>query len=125
VPKDFPRDVEDFVVRHIASLEQLEILLRLFEKRAQGWTVAEMNRVICSQDSSVAHWLKVLVSLNLAKAEGDAYRFTANSPALENQVATLATFYREHHIRVIELIFSKPKDSVMNFARAFDLRKHP
>lgn len=125
VTSELPADLRSFIARNIASVEQLEILLRLYEQRNQRWSAAELNRDLRSQEASVARWLGVLVSLRLAAHTDGGFQFQPDPPEQEAQVAALAAIYRERPIRVIEAIFAKPNSQLLSFAQAFDLRKRP
>lgn len=122
---ELPSDLSGFIARNIASVEQLEILLRLYEQRDRRWTAAELNRDLRSNEASVIRWLGVLSSLRLVAAMAEGYQFCPDSPQTESQIAALAAIYRERPIRVIEAIFSKPNYQLLSFAQAFDFRTRP
>lgn len=125
VQSELPPHTRDFIARHIVSVEELEILLMLHEGRDRDWKPAEINDRLRSQESSIAKWLDTLVSLRLAAQTGGRYRFAPASEELARDTAAVAEAYRERRIKVIELIFSQPSESLLNFVRAFDLRKRP
>lgn len=115
----------DFVTRHIVSLEELEVLLLLQDEKERDWSAAEINGRLRSQQSSIEKWLEALVSLRLAARANDRFRFAPASEELAQGAAAVAEAYRERRLKVIELIFSKPDESLLTFIRAFDLRKRP
>jgi len=125
VTSDLPADLRGFIARNIASVEQLEVLLRLYDQRNRRWSAAELNRDLRSQEASVARWLGVLVALRLVGGNDEGFQFQPDPPELEAQIAALSAIYRERPIRVIEAIFSKPNLQLLSFAQAFDLRKRP
>ncbi len=55
---DIPRKVRRFLREHITSLYQLEILLLLYEKRDAVWTVADVNRVLRTNESHIEKQLE-------------------------------------------------------------------
>ena len=122
---EVPPQVCDFIARHIASVEELEILLILQEEKDREWTAAEINERLRSQEASIKKWLEALVSAGLAMRTETRYRFTAATEELARNAAALVVSYRERRIKVIELIFSKPNENLLNFVRAFDLRNPP
>ena len=78
---DLPSHVRAFIGRHVASLEELEVLLLLFEQRERDWSAAEINEQLRSQESSIAKWLEALVASGLVVADGERHRFElANHP---------------------------------------------
>lgn len=119
---DFPASTRDFITRHIESVEELEVLLLLHEAHDRSWTATEINDRLRSQESSIAKWLEALVGLGLARQGGSRYRFAPASEELAREASALAEAYRERRIKVIELIFSKPNESLLDFVRAFHLR---
>ena len=122
---ELPFSVREFISRHIVSVEQLEVLLILHEGKDREWTAMEINERLRSQESSIAKWLEAMVSLGLAARSGDRFSFAPSSEEAAKNVAGLADAYRDRRIKVIELIFSKPNENLLNFVRAFDLRKKP
>jgi hypothetical protein len=114
-----------FITRHIVSVEELEVLLLLYEGKERDWSAAEINERLRSQETSIGKWLDVLTSLKLAQRTADGrYRFAPASDELARDTAALAEAYRERRIKVIELIFAKPAANLLEFVRAFELRKH-
>ena len=123
---DLPAGIRDFLSRHIASVEELEILLLLHDGKDRDWTPAEINERLRSQEISISKWLEALVTLKLVRrSSGSRYQFAPASEALARDTAELAEVYRERRIKVIELIYSKPNENLLEFVRAFELRKRP
>lgn len=122
---DLPSSTKDFIARHIISVAQLEILLLLHADPTREWTAREITLHLRSEETSVHKWLGMLVSLGLAAQSGTTYRFAPATDELANKTGAVAEAYRERRIKVIELIFSKPNENLLNFVRAFDLRKRP
>lgn len=122
---DLPPTTRDFIARHIVSVEQLEILLLLQEQTERAWKAGEINERLRSQEASIEKWLETLVSLGLATRSDTRYRFAPATEELAQRTAAVAEAYRERRIKVIEMIFSKPNENLLNFVRAFDLRRRP
>lgn len=116
-------EVRDFIARHIVSIEQLEVLLLLAETEERDWTAGELNERLRSQEASIAKWLVALQALQMVTATDERFRFAPAGAELRRQVAALAEAYRSRRIKVIELIFSKPNETLRSFVDAFDLRK--
>lgn len=122
---ELPAPLRDFIARHIASVEELEVLLLLQEDDTRSWTADEINARLRSQEASIAKWLEALVTLGLAHGMDGHYRFAPEKEELARHVRELAEAYRERRIKVIEFIFAKPNENLLNFVRAFDLRNRP
>jgi hypothetical protein len=126
VESKIPTTVREFVMRYITSVEELEILLLLYTERHRDWSVTEVNTRIRSQESSVANWLAVLASLKLispTSGNADRYQFAPESESLLEQTGAVAAVYNDFRVRIIELIYSRPSEQLLNFANAFNLRK--
>jgi hypothetical protein len=126
VESKLPTTVKDFVIQHITSVEELEILLFLHAERQRSWSVAEVNAQLRSQESSVAKWLALLANIKLVTCTSGAtarYQFPGDSETLAEQTAAVAAVYNDFRVRIIELIYSKPADQLLNFSNAFNLRK--
>lgn len=128
MPKSpIPEDVAAFVCRFIESVEELEVLLLLFNQPERTWADVEVNAQIQSTVSSAAKRLAALAGIELLTAAGDPprYRFAPRKPELAAIVGRLADAYKNYRTSIIELIYEKPSDHVLGFAKAFDLRKRP
>jgi hypothetical protein len=125
VANDLPPEVLDFISRHIISVEQLEILLLLHEHKERDWTVRDINERLRSQEASINKWLEVLISMKLVTAAENRFRFSGATPETIRQTTALADAYHERRIKVIEVIFSKPNQTLRSFVQAFELRKRP
>jgi hypothetical protein len=95
------------------------------EGRNRDWDAGEINARLRSQENSITKWLGALVSLGIAARTENRYRFAPSSEKLAHETAALAETYRERRIKIIELIFSKPNENLLDFIRAFELRKRP
>jgi hypothetical protein len=121
-----PADVEQFVARHVHSVEQLEILLLLRATRSRAWTAAQLVRELRIDLGSAQSRLKDLHTRGLVEPtapESEAFSFAPASPAIDAAVAALARTYIERRVTLINLIFSKPVQQIQSFADAFRLRK--
>lgn len=117
-----PQEVRDFIHAHIASVEQLEVLLLLRREAARTWTGAEVARELRINAASAAERLTDLQARGLLDHEGNgAYRFSRDGD-VERAVGALARCYADARVSVINLIFSKPVDKIMSFADAFKFR---
>jgi hypothetical protein len=121
-----PDIVREFIIEHIDSVEQVEILLLLLQKTGRTWTAESMAKELRIAVSSAATRLADLKKLGLvAPVEGapSEYRYAPRTPALDETVRGLSDAYSERRVTVINLIFSKPIDKIRTFADAFRLRR--
>jgi hypothetical protein len=115
-----------FIAKYIHSLEQLEILLLLNAYRGGMWTVPHVQAHVQGKESSVSGCLEDLRSSGFLRATpmpGLVYQYEPKSEDLKKGVDALAAAYKEHKIKVIELVVSKSSDELRNFSNAFKLRR--
>ena len=119
-------DVKKFIVEHINSLEQLEVLLLLHRHPQQEWTAHDVSQELRIAPASAAVRLADLQTGGLvavSEASDPLYRYHPQKPDFEPTVNSLAKGYAEYRVTVINLIFSKPLDKIQTFADAFKFRK--
>jgi hypothetical protein len=120
-------EAKRFINKHLYGVAQLELLLHLRDNPGEPVTpsmAARELRLGEEQAVGLLHDLHLRGLLAIDKSEGQKrYRYEPTSRALARQVEAVAKIYPAYRHRVIQLIFSKPPESVTNFAQAFRLRK--
>lgn len=118
------KEMRQFLAQHIHSVEQLEIFLVLGEDSSRSWSVREIFQKIQSSEKSIGHCLERFLKESLVTAEGEGqYRLSEKTLPLIRMAVELKEAYRQRHLKVIEVIYPPPLDSVRKFAAAFKLRK--
>lgn len=115
-------DLQEFIARHIASVEHLDVLLLLCRYQNRTWNPTEINRELRGSEHSIAHWLGLLVASGLAVAVDDGHRFQPATDETRRLAELLASTYRERPVPVIEFIYSRPNPQLLAFSQAFKLR---
>ena len=128
VADPLPREVKSFINRHLHGFSQLELLLHLHENPSEPVTAAMAARELRLGEEQAAALLQDLHTSGLlatCDSEGrrESYRYEPSTRELARQVDALAEIYPTYRHRVVQLIFSKPPDSLTHFAQAFRLRK--
>jgi hypothetical protein len=119
-----PEAVEQFIARHINSVEKLEILLLVAKDRQRRWTPPEVLQQIQSSLGSVQQRLHELQQDGLLSLEhDDRFRFQPRTPELEACVAALKGAYEQRRIKVIEAIYNPRKDTLRLFSDVFRIRR--
>jgi hypothetical protein len=128
VSDPLPPEVKRFINKHLHGFSQLELLLHLHDNPSEPVTPAMAARELRlgeEQAADLLHDLRTRGLLATGDSEGrrESYRYEPSTRELAHQVDALAEIYPTYRHRVVQLIFSKPTESVMNFAEAFRLRK--
>jgi hypothetical protein len=95
--------VRRLIAAHIDSIEQLEVLLLLRERRERCWTIDQVNDRIRSSASSVRTRLADLEGRGLVTREPAGFRYRT-APDHDDAVRELAWAYAERRYSVIDLI---------------------
>jgi hypothetical protein len=115
--------VQQFIIKYIHAVDQLEILLLLHNEPSREWTAHETARSLFTQPESAESRMVELVAQGLLsqKKSGDEtrYQYGPRTRALDVTVAELAQQYPKYRVSIINLIFSKPIDKIRTFADAF------
>lgn len=122
----FPEDVRRFILDHIHSVEELEVLLLVRAEPARLWDAEAIRQALYTSAASASRRLADMEAAGfVVPVEGQpgAYRYRPGPAEREDLLARLADVYRERRVAVISLIYSKPIDPLRAFVNAFDLRK--
>lgn len=118
-----PPEVLQFIDATITSVDQLEILLLLRDRRARSWTAREISVELRSNEAVAAERLAAMQAMGLLQRDGDSgYQYAPADSAADRAVSLLAAVYRDYRLRIIERIYTKP-DGLAAFADAFRFRK--
>lgn len=122
-----PDDVRRFLLQHISSISQWEGLLLLRAEPGARWTAAALARKLYIGEPDSAGILGQLAAAGFLAAEetaaGAVYAYRPRSPDVDGMVAQAAALYAKYLVPVTNLIHSKPKSGIREFADAFKLRK--
>ena len=121
-----PNDLRQFILERIESVAYLEALLLLRSKPDAPWTYeAVANRLYIDQKQTAELLARLDADgfVTSAGAEDSAYRYQPHTAHLQQMIDSLAEFYGKHLVPITNLIHSKPKNRVQEFADAFRLRK--
>jgi hypothetical protein len=119
-------EVRKFISEHIASIEQLEVLLLLYRNPGREWSAANVAEALYTNVDSVERRLAALCSSGLLVCHDETnplYRYRPEQPGLDRTVRDLATAYSERRVSIINLVFAKPLDHIRSFADAFKIKK--
>lgn len=121
-----PDPIAQFVLDKIDSVAQLEALLLLRNNRETDWSVGALAARLYIHEDQTAQVLAVLQAQGFVVSKGTdrpLYRYEPASQELHAILERLAEIYAKHLVPVTNLIHSKPKPRIQEFADAFRLRK--
>ena len=121
-----PEDISQFVIEKIESVAQLEALLLLRNTPDTDWSVQALAARLYISEEQTAGVLVVLRAQGFVSADSkdpSLYRYRPNSKELKGMLDRLAEIYATHLVPVTNLIHSRPKSRIQEFADAFRLRK--
>jgi hypothetical protein len=119
-------EVQEFVVRNIDSVPQLEALLLLRSTLGQAWQPGAVAQRLYIQPKTAADLLRRLHErelIMLTDATGPAYKYGPATAELVRLVEELAIAYARQLVAITRLIHSKAAVNVQGFADAFRIRQ--
>ncbi|HKW14436.1 MAG TPA: hypothetical protein VJS69_08125 [Candidatus Krumholzibacteria bacterium] len=121
-----PAEVQQFIVKRIDNIAQLETLLIMAGHARESWTVPSLVRRLYISEADTVAVLAHLRAQGLIVAEEGSppkFRFQPESDDLMGLVSQTAAIYARHLVPVTNLIHSKMTTRIRQFADAFKLRK--
>jgi hypothetical protein len=118
--------VRSFLEGRIDSVEQLHVLILLHDSKGRAWTAAAISEELRSSESSVTKRVQNLIDRKIlapAAVSENKIQYRAFDEETETQVSETIAFYRDKPYRVIDIIFSKPRDPIQTLADAFRFKK--
>ncbi len=125
--KVIPDDLEKFILDTIDSVAEMEALLLLRANPETEWNAEGLAERLYISETQTADILSRLCTqgffISVDKGTHLAYRYQPGSTELRQMVDRIADIYARHLVPVTNLIHSKAKSRVQEFADAFRLRK--
>ncbi|HEV8723669.1 MAG TPA: hypothetical protein VGW77_23875 [Candidatus Binatia bacterium] len=121
-----PDDIAEFIIEKIDSVAQLEALLLLRSSAEEKWSVRALSERLYINEKETADVLTHLQMHGFAidkTGQPPLYQYQPASVELQQKVDRVAEIYSKHLLPVTNLIHSKPKTRVQEFADAFKFRK--
>ena len=119
-----PTEVRKLIREHIVSVDQLEVLLLLHKTAGREWTpraVADELRTNPQMAGDRLSDLSYRGFLVMTDPQRFTYVFQPADSSMARAVGELASIYPTFRHRIIELIFTRPEESILSFADAFKL----
>lgn len=121
-----PEDVKQFLLEHFDSIAQWEGLLLFRSNPEEQWGVDAIAKRLYISEADAGKILADLTQQNFlipARNEPGLYQYGPKSPDLERMIGRVAELYSRYLVPITNLIHSKPKTRIQEFADAFRIRK--
>jgi len=126
MPEAIPDDIRQFILQTIDSIAQWEGLLLLRDHPQERWDAPALAKNLYVSESDAAALLRQLANQGFLTViqPGSTVHFQYQPAAeLERITTRTAEFYKKGLIPVTNLIHSKSKNRIQEFADAFKIRK--
>ena len=117
-----PAELQEFLIKHIDSIAQLEALLLLREGSDAAWDVQTTAKRLYIGQQEAEEILALLAAHGFIVLAENGFRYRPQSRGLARMVGLLAEYYRRYLIPITNLVHTKPR-RIREFADAFKLRK--
>ena len=104
-----PDNIRDFIVRHIASVAQIEALLLIWSNPEKRWSVSKVAARIYAGEAETARALEGLCDNGLLARKDDGFGLNASDENVE-MIGKLKEAYARHLIPVTDVIHGKSRD---------------
>ena len=125
IPK-IPKDVREFIVRYLPSVEHLETFIVLQRNTTRSWNAADVSAELRIPESTAADVLEQLASdnfLDVKISNEILYRFNPATAPLEDMAARCADLYLHQRIAIINTVLAASVGPMHDFAEAFRFKK--
>lgn len=116
-----PAEVQDFVIRYIHSIAQLEALLLLRRSPQEKWTAGAVARRLYTNEKETAELLAQLCQATFLRVSDGTYRYDP-VPEHNRVIDHLASIYSRHLIPVTNMIHGKAH-RIRQFSDAFKIKR--
>lgn len=103
---DIPKNVRRLIVRHIDSIQQVEILALLRNDPDRSWTPAEVSRALHIGYPACESWLARFEGAHLVDRFDGGYQHAVRGPDVR-AADDLVDLYGRRRLAVIDAIYSK------------------
>jgi hypothetical protein len=120
---NLPQDVLRFLHERIDTVPHLEALLIIWHSKA-AWNARLLSSRIYIDEASAQVLMLSLQRAGLLSSEDSvSFSFDASWSGAEQLMPRVSETYYSNIMRVTKLIHGKVSSSILEFARAFDLKK--
>ena len=115
-------ELQDFILRFVDSVAQLEALLLLYWEKSTTWSAAKLSKRLYIKTGEAESILLRLLADGFAARVEAGYSFSSKTSEHERMLEQLGDAYSTRLIPLTNLIHSKPA-RIREFSDAFKIRK--
>ena len=104
-----PSDIRDFILKHIASVAQIEALLLIWANPEKRWSVSKVAARIYVSQTQAAEALDELYGHGLLIRKDEAFGLNESEENIE-MIGRLKEAYARHLVPVTDVIHSRSQD---------------
>lgn len=119
-------DVHDFILANFDSVPHLEATVLLWNSRPAGWSCEDLAARLYIPADKVKLLLRDLIRLQLVAESPNpiqSFSYFPRSAQQDEMMMQVDTAYRHDLVRISTMIHAKASPAVLEFARAFRLKK--
>lgn len=123
---ELSQKVRTFIVGHLRSVEDLQLLIALVQSPDRWWDAAVAARELNVTRTVAARTLDHLARHNLLdiRITGDVrYQFHPGTEELRDAAVACVDEYRRNPLAVLKAVTGQPQRSIRDFADAFRIRR--
>lgn len=120
-----PDQIEQFLSRHLTAVDQLDLLVLLYNSPQTEWTADAAAQVVhCPVDKAKTYLdqLEQQGFLGASGAPDRRYRYQPQDETRGQEARAMVEFYRERPVSVIRRIYDQAQNPLRAFADAFKLK---
>ena len=115
-------EIRDFITECIKSVAQLEALILLRDAPEHDWTVSDLAQRLYIEELEARAILSSLVECELARTDGEVFRYFALNSERQSLVDNVAYTYSQFLVPVTKFIHNRAIGA-QKFADAFRFRR--
>lgn len=119
---DIPKHVRQLILRHIESVQQVEILMLLRDAPEHVYTVSEVSRKLHIAPDACRRWLDEFSAARLVERTPEGVKHRGEGPQARS-ADDLVECYSRRRLAVIDAIYNKPSSAIQSFSDAFRIRR--
>ena len=126
MPNEFPPAVTSFVMRHVRTLAELQLLMAIAQSGDRWWDAASAAREAGLSLQDARRALDYFGAHNLLdiRITGDVrYQYRPGTPELRDSAEACVAAFRRRPLDLAQLVTGPSATSVRDFAEAFRLRR--